>query len=353
MGLHTTKIIWVVLSLVVISTATSITCPAEDGSIKTLPSSHLNDDYCDCVVSGEDETITAACAHLPNKFICKKNVDKKAISFSFVGDKFCDCCDGSDEEAGLCPDVCSKEWEEEIARVQGEIEKHSKGETIKKTYIKQGNHGVKQLDGVVKQLRKEVQADQEELQSKIYSQTSTQQALQQMYVMLMQKNQQLQTLETLSTTPSSFGPKREYFPLFGKCFAMQSNEKHFKGGSFENVAKDFLFEVCPFERITQMGTESGATPTLLGVWQGWHPESDNVMVFSGGDECWNGPNRVVNLQMECGLDDKLVDVRENGKCTYEFVFASPAACSKKHADKLKKYLKQISPEEKEITHDEL
>jgi hypothetical protein len=94
----------------------------------------------------------------------------------------------------------------------------------------------------------------------------------------MQKGQHLQMLEKLSSSPSSFGTKREYYPLLGKCFAVQSNEKHFKGGSFENIAKDFLFEVCPFEHVTQVGTEAGATPTLLGVWHGWDPKSENVMI---------------------------------------------------------------------------
>lgn len=99
-------------------------------------------------------------------------------------------------------------------------------------------------------------------------------------------------------------------------------------------------------------------------------------MYSGGDECWNGPNRVVRMRMVCGAEDALIDVKENGKCTYEFTFASPAACSKKylllyiifcyifgnlkngfddkrHADKLKKYIKKISPPEQDIVHDEL
>ena len=107
----------------------------------------------------------------------------------------------------------------------------------------------------------------------------------------MEKNQHLQTLAKLSASPSSFGPKREYYPLFGKCFAMQSNEKRFKSGSFEAVPKDFLFELCPFERVTQVGMESGAHPTLLGLWQGWDKDTENVMIsfinlfFSFGFGC--------------------------------------------------------------------
>ena len=75
-----------------IATVASTTCAVEDGSIITLPPSYLNDNYCDCVVDGEDESTTSACAHISKKFVCEKNVDKKAISFAFVkGNAFIPC----------------------------------------------------------------------------------------------------------------------------------------------------------------------------------------------------------------------------------------------------------------------
>lgn len=65
----------------------------------------------------------------------------------------------------------------------------------------------------------------------------------------------------------------------GKCFSKISNEKQFKGGSFENIAKDFEFEVCPFTHVIQRDVaDPQAKPTLLGVWQQWHDGHDDVMV---------------------------------------------------------------------------
>jgi hypothetical protein len=74
----------------------------------------------------------------------------------------------------MCSDRCIQERTEEIERVKGDIEKHMQGEDIKKTYIKQGKEGVKQIDGVIKQLRKEVKLEEEDLQAKIYGQVTNQ-----------------------------------------------------------------------------------------------------------------------------------------------------------------------------------
>ena len=74
-----------------------------------------NDDFCDDLVSGEDERHSAACTGLVPalrlKFLCGPN-NSTQIPLSRVGDGVCDCCDGSDEMQGEesgCPDVCAKQ----------------------------------------------------------------------------------------------------------------------------------------------------------------------------------------------------------------------------------------------------
>ncbi len=74
-----------------------------------------NDDFCDDLVTGEDERSTAACSllvpDLKLKFRCGPN-NSTQIPLSRVGDGVCDCCDGSDEiKSGesACPDVCAKQ----------------------------------------------------------------------------------------------------------------------------------------------------------------------------------------------------------------------------------------------------
>lgn len=88
-----------------------------------------------------------------------------------IEDGICDCCDGTDEVPGKCTDVCADERAKKIKKAQDEMQLHLDGEGIKKNYIKQGGKGVKQLDATVKQLKKEVKLEEEELQAKIYGNT--------------------------------------------------------------------------------------------------------------------------------------------------------------------------------------
>ena len=72
--------------------------------------SRRNDNYCDCPATSEDETETSACAPV-GRFKCRdRNV---YFPTSRVGDGVCDCCDGSDEPAGVCQNTC-----EELDRIE-------------------------------------------------------------------------------------------------------------------------------------------------------------------------------------------------------------------------------------------
>jgi len=155
--------------------------------------------------------------------------------------------------------------------------------------------------------------------------------------------------------PNHLGTYKEYYPLLGKCFRMVSNEKEFKTGSFDAVAGDFEFELCPFLNITQrkvISHEEYGQKTVLGMWNKWEIDRKtrevdssppNVMGFANGDECWEGPSRTVRVIVECGTTSALIGVKENGKCLYEMVLMTPAACSIDYADILVESLKDTAP----------
>ncbi|KAI3645009.1 hypothetical protein MP228_011173 [Amoeboaphelidium protococcarum] len=82
----------------------NITC--NNGQI-VIPISAVNDNYCDCPLDGLDEPGTSACSN--GKFYCRNRgyVSHYIPSF-LVGDGVCDCCDGSDEQKGVCTNQCSQ-----------------------------------------------------------------------------------------------------------------------------------------------------------------------------------------------------------------------------------------------------
>ena len=70
-----------------------------------------NDDFCDDLQRGRDETRTSACSGVADSLIefrCGTS-NSTRIPLSRVGDGVCDCCDGSDEVRDSCPDICAKQ----------------------------------------------------------------------------------------------------------------------------------------------------------------------------------------------------------------------------------------------------
>ena len=79
-----------------------------DGGSKTLPDAFMNDGYCDCPEDGADEPATSACslARRDESFTCGKSADglPHRLFPSRVGDRICDCCDGTHVR------VCARVW---------------------------------------------------------------------------------------------------------------------------------------------------------------------------------------------------------------------------------------------------
>lgn len=100
------------------------------------------------------------------------------------------------------------------------------------------------------------------------------------------------------------GPDDEFFGLQGQCYELAEGE--------------YVYEICPFDKVTQKQTAGGRS-TSLGRWKGWEPV-DHIahafMMYDNGEKCWNGPARSCKVQLECGVEVKVLAVAEPNRCEY-------------------------------------
>lgn len=146
--------------------------PDAQGYISCGPSSTqkvhvsaLNDDFCDCELTGLDEPGTSACKN--GKFYCfNKGFEAKTIHSAFVNDGICDCCDGSDEylEIKKCANTCKKEALEAHKHILDEIEVLKLGLVQKKKLVDEAQALFKESSEKVEVLDREVSALQKELE---------------------------------------------------------------------------------------------------------------------------------------------------------------------------------------------
>ncbi|XP_071712646.1 glucosidase 2 subunit beta-like isoform X2 [Rutidosis leptorrhynchoides] len=133
---------------------------------------------------------------------------------------------------------------------------------------------------------------------------------------------------------NDFGPEKEFYSLYGQCFESKQNK--------------YVYKVCAFKQATQ---EEGYSTTRLGNWKKFD-DSYNVMLFSNGDNCWNGPDRSLKVSLRCGLKVELADVDEPSRCEYAATLTTPALCLEGKLKELEAELEVLNSQLPEF-HDEL
>jgi protein kinase C substrate 80K-H len=104
------------------------------------------------------------------------------------------------------------------------------------------------------------------------------------------------------------------------------------GKCVKQTFTQYEFELCLFDRVQQY--EHGNVIAQLGSWGSWKPETapHREMLYSDGDQCWNGPKRSTTVRIECGDVNEILSVDEPNRCMYEMRFKTPAVCEAAQGD---------------------
>lgn len=119
-----------------------------------------------------------------------------------------------------------------------------------------------------------------------------------------------------------YGSHQEFAILDGECFEYED--------------KEYIYTLCMFQKVTQKSKNGGAEVGLgnWGEWAGGENRDNNkfsAMKYTNGMSCWNGPQRSTLVNINCGLDTKLLSVTEPYRCEYKIELTTPAACDEANA----------------------
>lgn len=131
-----------------------------------------------------------------------------------------------------------------------------------------------------------------------------------------------------------FGPEKEFYSFYSKCFEIKQNK--------------YVYKICPFKQASQ---EEGHSTTRLGNWDKFE-DAYKAILFSSGDKCWNGPDRSLKVRLRCGLKNEATDVDEPSRCEYVALLSTPVLCVEEKLKELQDKLDLMNKQQPQ-SHDEL
>lgn len=136
------------------------------------------------------------------------------------------------------------------------------------------------------------------------------------------------SLETAKSVLSkNYGPDSIFLPLRDECVESAP------GGAY-------TYKICFFGKATQDRTSLGSMKDLPTkdsetAEEDAGEENPYRLEFTGGTKCWNGPQRSLTVDIECGaLPMELYDIEEPSTCVYKAKLRAPIACDAQHREQV-------------------
>lgn len=104
---------------------------------------------------------------------------------------------------------------------------------------------------------------------------------------------------------------------------------------YEVADGNFIYNMCLFDSVTQKERHGSSRTVTLGSFDSFSEDNDtgsSVMHFTKGTHCHAHGARRVDIQLTCGVTNKLKDPREPSTCFYTLEMETPAACTQKYAE---------------------
>ncbi|CBQ71623.1 related to alpha glucosidase II beta subunit [Sporisorium reilianum SRZ2] len=138
----------------------------------------------------------------------------------------------------------------------------------------------------------------------------------------------------LSRTSQELSTRQHRLAEFATRYGRDAEFKALENKCFTKDIGEYTYEYCFFGRATQIPNNGGAqislgTFTQFNPRQDSRPEQDDYwlqQIYARGQKCWNGPERSAIVDLECGVENKVLDVFEAEKCIYSIKVATPAVC---------------------------
>jgi len=101
-------------------------------------------------------------------------------------------------------------------------------------------------------------------------------------------------------------------------------------------------DIKPIKQAPAPSTRSSSSSSTSPPGSFLAPSAEPMFRLSlrGGEPCWQVGPREADVTFTCHVEDRVLELRENGKCKYEIMATTPVACDQSYLERMRKQWKE-------------